>query len=66
MTSKDKAKVYAFVVYAHDAEGMLFDVVQTHGRWTAVPRSKAYDPQVVAAVTRNFNEEWRAFQGDGE
>lgn len=61
MTSKDRAKIVAFIDYARDSEGMAFNLCRDGERWVARP-CKAYDPQVVAAVKRNFNEEWRAFQ----
>lgn len=60
MTSTDKAKVQAFIQYASDAEGMAFNLCRSGDKWVARP-CKAYDPQVIATVKRNFNVEWRAF-----
>lgn len=63
MISRDKAKIVAFIEYAMDTEGMEYKArLGAAERWVAVPVGK-YDPQVMGALERNFNEEWKAFGG---
>lgn len=64
MTSKDRDKIEAFIDYAMDHEGMEYKAhMTTSGKWSAVPMGN-YDKQVMAAVERNFKQEWKAFVGD--
>jgi ABC-type Fe3+ transport system substrate-binding protein len=62
MTTRDAAKAQAFVDYALDTEGMKFAVTRTGDKYRVRPaKGTSYDPQVVTAVTRNFQQEWRMF-----
>lgn len=65
----DRTKIEAFIEYAMDHEGMEYTAVRSTrtaagpARYTAEPVGN-YDPQVMAAVERNFREEWKAFVGE--
>ena len=59
MRSKNRTKVIDFIRYAADSEGMAFVLSGNSRGYTAsTAPGRNYDPQVVAAVKRNFTEEY--------
>lgn len=62
MRTTSLEKALAFIDYAMDTEGMIFDISGPAGpgkQYTVRP-TRTYDPVCIAAVLRNFREEWHA------